>query len=311
MWIAFRRQRRRIALTLLFATLAVGVAMLRQSGWFVLLQDSLGQAGQLAALQTAATVLGLVYLATLVLLRATPTLRRQCEVAAISALVFELLCLGLAYPDEHMHNPLLAVSAFVVIMVGVDHLLYGRVLDRIGLWRPLAASCKMTVTATRHAVWNAVVPRPETVANHWIGALAEVARTNEPEVFSARYRLGDGTILQKTLTFLDSDHPNHVRYHFEPEASPQDLFDEDNPNRASDHRFGAGFCALWFEPQDHGKTQVTLSCEYTALRLRTALQLWLDDWLASEADAMAAFIEQRPDMSLHTRLWGEVLRQDT
>ena len=297
MWIAYRRQHRRITATMSLVVLALLVGFAGQSGWLVSLMHAFGGPGLLSGLQAAATILIMSYIAVLITLRMAPAQRQQCEVIAAAAIVFQLASFGLTALGAPFSSPLLAVCSFVLVAMAIDHLVYGRTLDFLGLWRPLAAIHEFTVEATSHAAWNAIVPRPETVSSHWIGALTEVQQTREPDVTIARYRLGDGTILQKSLTVLAQDHPTHMRYHFEPETD------------SDENRFGAGFYEVWLTDQDDGSTHVTVSCEYTALRLRTALLLWLDDWLGSEGDAIAAYIERRPDRGLHTKLWGEVLRQ--
>ncbi|MEM6609596.1 MAG: hypothetical protein AAF689_13550 [Pseudomonadota bacterium] len=299
MFIAYRRQRRRIAATMILATVALLVGFIGQAGWLMRLMYAFGGPSFLTGLQTAATVLTAGFMIMLIVLRFAPAQRQQCEVIAGSTLIFELFNFALGWIGAPFASPLLAVCAFVLLCLFVDHVVYGRTLDLFGPWRPLAASHSFAVKATPNAAWNAIVPRPDTVSTHWIGALTEVSHTREPDVFVARYRLGDGTILQKSLTVLAEEHPVHMRYHFEPEA------DDD------ESRFGSGFYEVWLDPQDDGHevTQITITCEYTALRTRTALLLWFDDWLGSEGDAIAAFIERRPDRSLHTRLWGEVLRQ--
>ncbi|MEM9317526.1 MAG: hypothetical protein AAGA70_00780 [Pseudomonadota bacterium] len=297
MFIAYHRQRRRIVTTMILATLVVLAGLIGQANWAVRLTDAFGAPGILAMLQTAATVLTLAFMAILMVLRFAPAQRQQCEIIAGTTLAFEFVNFGLAWLGAPFSSPLLAVCAFVVLALALDHVIYGRALDIFGLWRPLSGTENFTVEATPNAAWNAIVPRPDTVSTHWIGALTEVAATREPDVFLARYRLGDGTVLQKSLTILESEHPRHTRYHFETES------DED----AS--RFGAGFYEVSLESAETGETQIRISCEYTALRIRTALLLWLDDWLGSEVDAIGAFIERRPDNSLHARLWGDVLRQ--
>ncbi len=297
MWIAYRRQQRRIAVTMSLVVVALIVGFIGQSGWLHALMHAFGGPGILTALQAAATVIITSYIAILITLRFAPAQRQQCEIIAATAVVFQILNFLLAAFGAPFSSPLLAVCSFVLVAMAVDHLVYGRVLDMFGLWRPLAARHSFSVGATQHAAWNAIVPRPDTVSTHWIGALTEVVQTREADVFLARYRLGDGTILQKSLTVLAQDHPNHMRYHFEPETDGEES------------RFGAGFYEVWLDPNEDGTTEVTIACEYTALRTRVALLLWLDDWLGSEGDAIAAYIERRPDRSLHTRLWGEVLRQ--
>jgi len=297
MWTAYRRQRRRIALTMSLVVLALIVGFIGQSGWLMRLMQAFGGPGIIPALQTAATILITSYIATLITLRFAPAQRQQCEVIAATAVVFQFVSFILAAIGAPFSAPLLAVCGFVIVAIVIDSLVYGRALDRLGIWRAISAEHKFSVDATPHAAWNAIVPRPDTVSTHWIGALTEVAQTREADVFIARYRLGDGTVLQKALTMLEEEHPTHIRYHFEPET-------DDGENR-----FGSGFYEVWLDPQDDGTTDVSVSCEYTALRARTALLLWLDDWLGSEGDAIAAFIERRPDRSLHTKLWGEVLRQ--
>lgn len=297
MWIAYRRQRRRVATTMTLVVIAMIIGFIGQSGWLYRLMDAFGGPSVVTAFQTAATVLISAFIATLVTLRFAPTQRQQCEVIAAAAIVFQFLNFTLSSTGVPFSSPLLAVCGFVLVAMAIDHIVYGRVLDFLGIWRPLASEHHFRVEAAPHVAWNSIVPRPDTVSTHWIGALTEVTQTREADVYTARYRLGDGTILQKTLTVLAQDHPHHMRYHFEPEAD------------TDESRFGAGFYEVWLDAQEDGSTDVTVSCEYTALRARTALMLWLDDWLGSEGDAIAAYIEQRPDPSLHTKLWGEVLRQ--
>ena len=297
MWVAYRRQQRRIALTMSLVVLSLIVGFIGGSGWLYALMQAFGGPNIITGAQTAATVLITSYIAVLITLRFAPAQRQQCEVIAGAAVIFQLLSFLLSALNSPFSSPLLAVCGFVLVAMAIDHLAYGRAIDFLGLWRPLSAQHEFVVEATQHAAWNAIVPRPETVSTHWIGALTEVVHTREPDVTIARYRLGDGTILQKTLTVLAQDHPTHMRYHFEPEGEGEES------------RFGAGFFEVWIDPMDDGRTRVSISCEYTALRLRTALLLWLDNWLGSEGDAIAAYIERRPDRSLHTKLWGEVLRQ--
>lgn len=297
MWIAYRRQRRRIAATMSMVVIAMIIGFIGQSGWLYVLMDAFGGQGLVSGIQAAATVLLASFLATLVTLRFAPSQRQQCEIIAGSAIVFQIVSLVLASSGMPFSSPLLAVCGFVLVVIVLDNLVYGNLLDFMGLWRPLAAKHRFGVEAPPHAAWNAIVPRPDTVSTHWIRALTEVTQTHEADVYRARYRLGDGTILQKTLTVLAQDHPHHMRYHFEPEADSEES------------RFGAGFYEVRINALADGVTEVTVLCEYTALRSRTALMLWLDDWLGSEGDAISAFIEQRPDRGLHTRLWGEVLRQ--
>lgn len=297
MWIAYRRQRRRIAATMLFATLTLIAAWMGGSAWMLHLAQQLGDPGLLTMLRVSGILLCASFILMVSVLRFAPAQRQQCEVIAGAAFLFELLNIALTQLGLPFATPALAFCCLVAISQALDHLLYGRVLDIFGAWRPLSATHEFDVVGTPNATWNAIVPKPETVSTHWIGALTEVAHTREKDVFIARYRLGDGTVLQKTMTLLAQEHPRHVQYHFEPEAGGEES------------RFGAGFFELWLYPLDDETTHVAVSCEYTALRMRTALTLWMDDWLGSEGDAIAAFIEGRPDRSLHSKLWGEVLRQ--
>ncbi|MEL7378760.1 MAG: hypothetical protein AAFN09_01420 [Pseudomonadota bacterium] len=278
-------------------SLAFAAAFTSGSGWLMRLLDLFGGATLPALMQSASLVLLTTLMCTLTLLRFFPAQRQQAEVFAGGLAAFEVFNLALGLFGVGFTSPLLAVCTLGMFVLATDHLLYGRLLDAFGLWRPLSARHSFTVRATPHAGWNAVVPRPDTVSTHWIGALSAVTPTREPDVCVARYRLGDGTVLHKSLTTLAESHPEHVRYHFEPEA------DDD------ESRYGAGFYEAWFQAVDEETTEVTLLCEYTALRLRTALQLYFDDWLGSEADAIQAFVEQRPDTSMHARLWRDVLRQ--
>lgn len=297
MWIAYRRQRRRIAATMTMVVLSLIVGFVGQSGWLYHLMGAFGGPSIATAFQTSATVLIIAYIAMLITLRVAPAQRQQCEIFAGASILFQFINFALGAMGAPFSSPLLAVCSFVLVALALDHVIYGRALDILGLWRPLDAKHSFRVEATPHAAWNAIVPRPDTVPTHWIGALTEVTQTREADVYVARYRLGDGTVLHKTLTVLSQDHPHHMRYHFEPETD------------TDESRYGAGFYEVWIDDQENGIAEVTISCEYTALRLRTALMLWLDDWLGSEGDAIAAFIERRPDRSLHTKLWGEVLRQ--
>ncbi|MBF9036843.1 hypothetical protein HKCCE2091_21625 [Rhodobacterales bacterium HKCCE2091] len=251
----------------------------------------------LSHLQAGVAVMVIAFLAMAIVLRYAPAQRQQCEVLSGATVAFEGVNFALNLAGMPFSSPLLAVCTFVLIALAIDRVAYGQTFDWVGIWRPLSSSYSFEVQATPHAAWNAILPRPDTVGTHWIGALTDVTPTREADVFIARYRLGDGTILQKTLTTLTEEHPVHMRYHFEPEADDDDA------------RYGSGFYEVWLDPVDETTTQVTLSCEYTALRARTALLLWLDDWLGSEADAIQAYIEHRPDRSLHTLLWGDVLRQ--
>lgn len=297
MWTGYIRQRRRIAATLILVVLALLAGFIGQAGWLVRMTAALGGPGLIAGVKAFFVILMIAVLAMLVILRAAPAMRRQCEVVAAGTLVFEFFNFAINAAGAPFSSPLLGMCAFVLTVIAIDRVVYGSVLDPFGFWRPLSATHTFSVRATPNAAWNAIVPRPDTVGTHWIGALTEVSPTRERDVYIARYRLGDGTILQKTLTSLSDDHPSHMRYHFEPEA------DDD------ESRFGSGFYEVWLDPIDENLTQVTIACEYTALRTRTALQLWFDDWLGSEGDAIAAFVERRRDRSLHTLLWGEVLRQ--
>ncbi|MBF9029840.1 hypothetical protein HKCCE3408_05480 [Rhodobacterales bacterium HKCCE3408] len=297
MWEGYIRQRRRIALTMGMVMLALAFGLIGQGGLVMRLAGLFGGPTILAVIQATFALILTALSAVLFVLRHLPRQRQQCEVLAGALLIFEAINLVLNIAGAPFATPLLAVCAFILLAIAIDGLVYGTLLDFLGLWRPLASQVTFTVAATPNAAWNAIVPRPETVATHWIGALSDVSQTREPDVLVARYRLGDGTVLQKTLTILSDNHPTHMRYHFEPET------DED------EGRFGSGFYEVWLDPIEDEVTEVTLACEYTALRLRVALLLWLDDWLGSEADAIEAFIERRPDTSLHGRLWRDVLRQ--
>lgn len=299
MRIAYLCQRRRTIVTMILVMISLFIGFVGQSAWVVGVMSLFAGPPILAGVQTFFTFLIAALFVMLMLMCFAPAQRRQCEILAASSIAFQLIGFALVGYDASFSSPLLAVCSFVLIAMGMDQLIYGRVLDVFGLWRPISSEFTFRVLATPHAAWNAIAPRPDTVSTHWIGALTEVTPTREADVYTARYRLGDGTLLQKTLTVMAQDHPHHMRYHFEPETD-----DEES-------RFGAGFYEIWIHDEENGYCQVSISCEYTALRLRTALSLWLDNWLGLEADAMSAFIEGRPDESLHTRLWGEVLRQAT
>lgn len=296
MGLGMYRQRRRITLVMMLATYALALGLISGTGWITAIIGFFGN-GLSATLQGSAWIILTVFLLLMAILRMAPAQRQQTEVVAAGLAVFETFHLALTMFGVTFASPILAICTFGLAVLLVDHVIYGRLLDALGFWKALSSRVDFEVSATPNAAWNAIVPRPDTVGTHWIGALTAVTPTREPDTFVARYRLGDGTILHKTLTTLSEEHPMHIRYHFEPEAD-----DEES-------RYGAGFFEVWFNELDEDLTQVGMQCEYASLRLRTAAQLWLDDWLGSEADAIQAFIERRPDTSIHARLWRDVLRQ--
>ncbi|MFC6584350.1 hypothetical protein [Sulfitobacter aestuariivivens] len=163
-------------------------------------------------------VLSAMAIGVLVLL-VLPTWRQLLEVLAI--FLFVIAVTKSLIPQMYDIAYVGGVLPFF-LYIGIFSLMYGTTLDRFPIWLDHHQRRHFVSPLWAQALWDRLVPLPETADRHWDPLLHEI--TPDPEArdtYDVRYAMGGSLYELQTITYLDLSAPHHARYHHVGEVDPK------------------------------------------------------------------------------------------
>lgn len=218
-----------------------------------------------------------VVVTTIILL--FPSLRSLCEVLGLFTLTEALVIVAAPEMNAALSDTTLRLS-LAAGMIGLIHLaLYGRLLDRVPARFSYGARSRAVITARPTQVWNAVVPQQTAKAHFWGGKHYDVLPDpTERDTVHLRCAVSPGRYETQAVTFVARERPHRCRYYFMGEDAS---IPEDMSEGIYDFKIAA----------KKDTTQLDISLYRTGTRLREMLQMWFDDTLGVQIDALKARLE--------------------
>ncbi|WP_425090508.1 hypothetical protein [Tropicimonas sp. S265A] len=208
-----------------------------------------------------------------------PALRSLCEVVGLFTLAEALLIWAAPELNAALDDTALRLS-LAAGTIGLIYLsLYGRLLDRVPALFSFGARSQVDIAAHANQVWNAVVPQQASKSHFWGGKHYDVLPdAHDRDTVHLRRATAPGQYETQAVTFVERDRPYRCRYYFMGEDA---TVAEDLSEGIYDFKITT----------KQGCTQLDMSLYRTGTRLREMLQMWFDDALGVQVDALKTRLE--------------------
>lgn len=282
------RQRRRLMFLAAMIALSFWIGSIGNHDIAFVLKHEFGGREWLFYVSTVLAVALVVLVMSVLVIYLIPSARRLMEAGGIAAVASEAV----------MHaDAVLPAAAFAAPMpwvwFGVFYYVALFILERdipgrIGMRRRYRATQVRTIAASSEAIWAAIAPDEACLGTHWAKSIADISPRPDlgANVVDVRYHMGPPLSFVQTQTRRIWQRPHHLAYDFEPADDPDAV-----------HATSGSFEMLC-EPQEDGRTKLTVTHDYPSVGFGTWLMIWLDDMAGCEMDAIQARLLGRRDWSI-------------